>query len=197
MDANDKYACAELIQAWGLYRDQGKWPQLLATFVPEGQISVSWFSGGFREFVAHCRQSFEAGQRSKHQIFPSCVRIARERALAETSIVILVRQTISGVLADLTSYARFLDRLERRDGRWAIVERTAVYERDRFDRVEPSQSFHKLFAVSELSAYPEAYRYMAARLKSAGRALAPVVHYDGAPHTAQLCARYEAWLGDG
>jgi len=67
MDANDKYACAELIQAWGLYRDQGKWPQLLATFVPEGEIAVSWFSGSFREFVAHCRQSFEAGQRSKHQ----------------------------------------------------------------------------------------------------------------------------------
>ena len=126
MDANDKYACAELIQAWGLYRDQGKWPQLLATFVPEGEIAVSWFSGSFREFVAHCRQSFEAGQRSKHQIFPSCVRIAGDRALAETSIVILVRQTISGILADLTSYARFLDRLERRDGRWAIVERAAV-----------------------------------------------------------------------
>ena len=51
MDANDKYACAELIQTWGLYRDQGKWPQLLATFVPEGQIAVSWFSGSFREFV--------------------------------------------------------------------------------------------------------------------------------------------------
>ncbi|MBV8288724.1 MAG: hypothetical protein JOZ35_17570, partial [Hyphomicrobiales bacterium] len=55
MDANDKYACAELIQAWGLYRDQGKWPQLLATFVPEGQIAVSWFSGSFREFVDRCR----------------------------------------------------------------------------------------------------------------------------------------------
>src|SRR5947207_7290675 len=39
--------CAELIQGWGLYRDQGKWPQLLATFVPEGEIAVSWFSGGF------------------------------------------------------------------------------------------------------------------------------------------------------
>ena len=114
-ELHDKHACAELIQAWGLYRDQGKWPQLLATFVPEGEISVSWFSGSFREFVAQCRESFEAGQRSKHQIFPSYVRIARARALAETSIVILVRQTISGVLADLTSYARFLDRLERRD----------------------------------------------------------------------------------
>jgi len=195
MDANDKYACAELIQAWGLYRDQGKWPRLLATFVPEGEIAVSWFSGSFREFVAHCRQSFEAGQRSKHQIFPSCVRIAGDRALAETSIVILVRQTISGILADLTSYARFLDRLERRDGRWAIVERAAVYERDRLDLVTPSETLHKLFAESELSAYPEPYRYMAARLKAAGRALAPVVHYDAAPHTAQLRARYEAWLG--
>ena len=36
MDANDKYACAELIQAWGVYRDQGRWPELLATFVPDG-----------------------------------------------------------------------------------------------------------------------------------------------------------------
>jgi Tfp pilus assembly protein PilE len=195
MDANDKYTCAELIQAWGLYRDQGKWPQLLATFVPEGEIAVSWFSGSFREFVDRCRQSFEAGQRSKHQIFPSTVRVAGERAYAETNIVILVRQTVAGVLADLTSYARFVDRLERRDGRWAIVERAAVYERDRLDPVERAANFETLLAAEALSVYPPAYRYMAARLKAAGRALAPLVHYDGAPHTAQLYARYEAWLG--
>jgi hypothetical protein len=195
MDANDKYACAELIQAWGLYRDQGKWPQLLATFVPEGEIAVSWFSGSFREFVDRCRRSFEAGQRSKHQIFPSVVRLAGDRALAETNIVILVRQKIAGMLADMTSCARFLDRLERREGRWAIVERAAIYERDRLDAVEPSEAFDKLFAASELSTYPEAYRYMAARLNAAGRALAPVVHCDGSPHTAQLYARYEGWLG--
>src|SRR5712692_8117859 len=121
-EPNDKHACAELIQAWGLYRDQGKWPELLATFAPDGQIAVSWFSGGFPEFVDRCRQSFEAGQRSKHQIFPSVVRIAGRRALAETNIVILVRQKIGGVLADMTSYARFLDRLEQRSGRWHIVE---------------------------------------------------------------------------
>jgi len=195
MDANGKCACAELIQSWGLYRDQGKWPQLLATFVPEGEIAVSWFSGSFREFVDRCRQSFEAGQRSKHLIFPSLVRVAGERACAETNIVILVRQKIADVLADLTSYARFVDRLERRDERWAIVERAAVYERDRLDPVEPSANVEMLFAAAGLSVYPAAYRYMAARLKAAGRALAPVVHYDGAPHTAQLYARYEAWLG--
>jgi hypothetical protein len=194
MDTNDKYACAELIQAWGLYRDQGKWPELLATFVPDGQIAISWFSGSFPEFVDRCRQSFDAGQRSKHHIFPSIVRVAGERALGETNIVIMVRQKIGGVLVDMTSYARFLDRLERRSGRWAIAERTAVYERDRLDPVEPSEAFDKLFTESDLSIYPEAYRYMAARLAAAGRALAPVVYRDGSPHTEQLYVRYEAWL---
>jgi hypothetical protein len=194
MDVNDKYACAELIQRWGLYRDQGRWPELLATFVPEGQIAVSWFSGSFVDFVERCRRSFDAGQRSKHQIFPSVVRVAGDRALAETNIVILVRQRIADVLADMTSYARFLDRLERRGGRWAILERAAIYERDRLDPVEPSPAFDKLFATTDLSVYPEAYRYMAARLVAAGRSLAPVVYGDGAPQTAQLYARYAAWL---
>ena len=133
-DMQDKYSCAELIQAWGFYRDQGKWPQLLATFVPDGQIAVSWFSGPFREFVDRCTQSFNAGQRSKHHILPSLVRVAGGRALAETNVVILVRQKIGDVLADMTSYARFLDRLEKTSGRWAIVERAAIYERDRLDR---------------------------------------------------------------
>ncbi len=35
---------------------------------------------------------------------------------------------------------------------------------------------------------------MAFRLAAAGRPLAEPVHYDGAPHTDALRARYEAWL---
>src|SRR5262245_6415114 len=194
MNIDDKYACAERIQAWGFYRDQAKWPQLLATFAPDGEIAVSWFSGSFREFVERCRQAVEAGQRSKHHLFPSRVRVAGDRALAETNVVILVRQKISGALVDMTSHARFLDRLERRNGRWSILERTAIYGRDRLDPVEPSPAFDKLFAATDLSIYPEPYRYMAARLAAAGRALAPVIHHDGAPHTAQLYQRYDAWF---
>ena len=195
MDTADKHACAELIQSWGLYRDQGKWPELLATFTPDGEIAVSWFSGSFRAFVDRCRESFDKGVRSKHHIFPATVRLAGDRALGETNIVIHVRQNIGGVPVDMTSHARFLDRLDRRDGRWAVLERAAIYERDRLDPVEPSEAFDQLFKASDLSIYPEAYRYMAARLVAAGRALAPVVYCDGTPHTTQLYARYDAWLG--
>ena len=196
MDREDKLACAELIQAWGFFRDQGKWPQLLDTFVPEGQISVSWFRGSFGEFVDRCRQSFALGQRSKHHILPSSVRVAGGRAVAETNIVILVRQQIGAVWVDLTAYARFVDRLERREGRWMIVERAAIYERDRLDPVEPSPAFEQLFKDADLSVYPVQYRYMAARLAAAGRTLAPVVYRDGSPETTQLYARCEVWLGE-
>src|SRR5215471_4174767 len=115
MDTADKYACAELIQSWGFCRDQGKWQELTAIFTPDGEIAVSWFSGSYREFVDRCRQAVDAGQRSKHLLFPSVVRVSDGRAVAETNVVIMVRQKISGVLTDLTAYARFLDRLERSD----------------------------------------------------------------------------------
>src|SRR5499426_3436488 len=140
MSVEDKFACAELIQAWGLYRDQRRWDELLSTFHPDGEIAVSWFRGPFHDFVEHCKRIGS----SKHLIFPSLVRVAGDRALAETSIMILVRQVIEGLAVDMTSRARFLDRLERREGEWRILERAAIYEQDRLDPVEPSEAFAKL-----------------------------------------------------
>ena len=190
----DKFACAEVIQRWGLARDQGKWAELLATFTPDGTISVSWFSGPCAQFVERSRAGYEAGQRSKHHLLPSVVRVNGERAIGETSIVIHVRQAIGGVPVDMASHARFLDRLEWREGRWAIRERTAIYERDRLDPVEPSAAFDELFKANDFSRYPAQYRYMAARLAAVGRALAPVVYRDGEAETAELYAGYEAWF---
>jgi hypothetical protein len=190
MSLEDKYACAELIQAWGLYRDQHRWPELLSTFHPEGEIAVSWFRGPFKEFVEQCKRSGP----SKHLIFPALVRVAGERAVAETSIVILVRQGIEGLAVDMTARARFLDRLERREGAWRILERAAIYEQDRLDPVEPSTAFGLVLKASTPAKYPEPYRYMALRLDAADRPLAEPVHYDGSAPTTELYTRYEAWL---
>ena len=192
MSIEDKAACAELIQAWGLYRDQRRWPELLATFYPEGEIAVSWFRGPFRDFVEHCKR----GGLSKHLISPPVVRVAGERALAETNVVILVRQAIEDVAVDMTSRARFLDRLERRQGRWRILERAAIYEQDRLDPVEPSDAFARIIKAAAAARHPEPYRYMAVRLAAAGRPLAEPVHHDGAAATQELYVRYDTWLSE-
>jgi len=194
MDIADKQACADLVQKWGLARDQGRWDELLATFHPDGVIAVSWFRGPFAEFVARCRQNFGKGSIAKHQCWPASVRGVKSRAVAETNVAILVRQQIEGLWVDLTSRARFLDRIERRDGHWRIVERAAIYEQDRLDPVEPSIVFVKLMQAANAAQYPQQYRYMAYRVTAAGRGLANPVHYDGLPETEALKARYEAWL---
>jgi hypothetical protein len=196
MSLADKHACAEVIQTWGLARDLGRWPELVATFAPEGEIAVSWFRGPFADFVERCRQAFAAGNRSKHLLFPSAVRLNGGRAVAETSVVILVRQAIEGVLCDLTSYGRFLDRMERRD-RWVIVERSAIYEQDRLDPVQPSAAFDAMMQAAEVAQFPAPYRYMAFRVLAACRTLAPPVHCDRTPETDALHARYNAWLERG
>jgi hypothetical protein len=194
MTSADKQACAELILSWGLHRDQGRWPDLLATFHPDGEIAVSWFRGRFADFVTRCRQSFDAGNRSKHLLWPPVVRVNGERALAETNVGIVVRQDIEGVRCELNSSARFLDRLERRNGVWKIRERVTIYERDRLDPVVPSEAFDRLMENARLGIYPEAYRYMAFRLAAAGRSLALPLYADGTPETQSLQSQFVAWL---
>jgi hypothetical protein len=199
VERDDKLAIAELIQNWGVFRDQGKWKELRATFTADGHISVSWFRGPFEQFVEHCRASFGAGHSwSRHHLFAPAIKVAGDRAVAETAVIIRVRQPFNGIAVDLTSCSRFLDRLERQSVGWLIAERAAIYERDRLDPVEPSAAFEDLFKSANTAQYPEQYRYMAFRLAHAeGRSLAPVIYRDGGAETADLSARFAGWLGGG
>jgi hypothetical protein len=192
----DKIACAELVQTWGVCRDQGRWDELRATFTPDGLISVSWFRGPFAQFVDECRTSFEAGHIwSRHHLFPPTIKLNGDRAVVETSVIIRVRQPFNGIQIDLTSCSRFLDRQERYGSGWRIAERAAIYELDRLDPVEPSPAFQDLFKGADTAGYPEQYRYMAFRLAHApGRTLASVIYRDRGPETADLYERFSGWL---
>jgi hypothetical protein len=199
MEADDKSAIAELIQAWGVYRDQGKWPDLRGTFTPDGYISISWFRGPFGQFVERCEASFAGGDTwSRHHLYQPSIKLNGDRAVAETSVIIRVRQKFKDVPVDLTSWSRFLDRVERHSGGWLIAERAAIYERDRLDPVEPSEAYELLFAAGGAVRFPEQYRYMAFRLAhTRERRLAPVVYRDRGEETAKLYARFSAWLVGG
>ena len=193
MDAADKTACAELVQAWGFARDQGRWADLTDIFHPDGRIHVSWFMGAYADFVERCRQN-HGRTRSKHLLWPARVTMNGGRALSECNVAILVRQIIDGIEVDLTSYARFVDRIERRDDRWRIAERATIYEQDRLDPVLPSPAFDALMQGADTARFPPPYRYMGYRVEAAGRSLAEPVHYDGLAETEALKARYAAWL---
>jgi hypothetical protein len=189
----DKQACGDLIRSWGAYRDQRRWAELLDTFTADGTIAVSWFRGSFADFVERCRSRAGAGT-AKHLLFPSLVRLQGARALVETNVVILVRQHIEGIEVDLTSYARFADRLVKSSSGWRIAERAAIYEKDRLDAVEPGARFAELLQKADSGQFPAPCRYMAYRIGAYGGALATPIYADGTPDTAALLRRYEEWL---
>ena len=58
---------------------------------------MSWFREHYPEFVAHCRKNFGRGSVAKHLLWPARVTLNGGRATTETSVAILVRQTIDGV----------------------------------------------------------------------------------------------------
>ena len=195
---HDIMAIAQVIQIWGLARDQGRWQQLGDTFTPDGCIHVTWFHGAFADFVAASRRMYQpASPRPKHVIGLPVVSVVGDRAVAETNIQILSRFQTGQLAIDNTSYARFLDRLMRGPKGWRICDRVAIYEKDRLDPVQPDPAFDRFMAETDFSAFPEPYRYLGHRLESSGRALVDGILCDG---TAQAMAAIEAahdWVQQG
>ena len=60
------------------------------------------------------------------------------RAIAQTKMTISQRAEVDGVLCDVVCTGRFYDFLEKRDGRWGLVLRQPIYEKDRLDPVDPA-----------------------------------------------------------
>jgi len=69
------------------------------------------------------------------------------------------RAAVHGVLCDVTCTGRFYDFIERRGGRWGLVLRQPIYEKDRMDPVDPDA--HLSLDPHLLARFPEGYRHLA------------------------------------
>lgn len=199
MTTDDITQIAQLCQAWGLYRDQGRWDELAQTFTADGTITVTWFDGRFADFIAASQAQHQPrSPRVKHQIALPVVAVRGNRAVSEGNVQIMGRFAAApGVVVDYTSHARFLDRLERdRDG-WRIARRIAIYEKDRLDAVTPGPAFDAFMRETDFSAVPEPYRYLGHRLLTSGRSLHDGIPCDGTPEAARALAEAQDWLVRG
>ena len=191
--ASDREMIGELMQNWGFWRDQGEWDALRTTFHPEGRIRVTWFSGLFTEFVTTSMEMRKRRSGVKHWIGGSKIDINGDRAIAETNVMIMGRPVLHDVLVDSVAYSRFYDLVEKRDGVWRILEREAIYEKDRVDPVVHGTLVP--FDLAKLNAFPPAYRHLAYSLGSSGYTVSADLPTDGSEALERLYARGSAWLG--
>jgi hypothetical protein len=95
--------------------------------------------------------------------------VNRDRAFSRCHANLYIRDEIDGHEFDMQTWMRFFDLLERRDNVWRIFKRTAVYEKDRMDPVDPRGFPGDLFADMDLSAYPTSAKFLCYRIKRSGR----------------------------
>lgn len=192
----DQQAIAANVTHFAL-RDQGDWAGLRDLFSSDGQIAVTWYRGGIDGFIAASQQMAEdQGTQSKHWIGTPRIRLCGDRALSETDVTIMARSQVASVEVDVTSYARFFDTFRRDDdGRWRVVQRTAIYEKDRIDPVAPSLLFSLLYPFAGFDDYPPAYRHLAAGLARKGFKLAEPIIVSHSPAESELKTAAAQWAG--
>jgi hypothetical protein len=94
-----------------------------------------------------------------HFLGGTSVEVKGERAIAQTKMTISQRGAVDGVPVDVVCTGRFYDFFAKRDGRWAIVRRQPIYEKDRMDPVAPDAKLALDPAL--LERFPEGYRHLA------------------------------------
>lgn len=160
----DRLAIRDLVENWAVWRDAGDWERFATVWHDEGWMSATWFQGPARDFMRVSQEGFAKGVRILHFLGGTSIDLAGERAIAQTKMTISQRALVHDVLCDVICTGRFYDFLEKRYdqsgvGKWGIVRRQPIYEKDRIDPVDPAASLR--LDQKALAALPEGYRHLA------------------------------------
>ena len=189
---DDRLLIRELVENWALWRDAGDWERFATVWHDDGFMMATWFQGPAPDFIRVSREGFERGVSILHFLGGFTVDIAGERAIAQTKMTISQRAELDGVTVDVVCTGRFYDFLERRDGRWGIVLRQPIYEKDRLDPIDPSA---KLKLDDELlSQFPDGYRHLGYVQTAAGYDVKRDMPGLVGPEVELLYRRGAAWL---
>ena len=120
------------------------------------------------------------------------IDLSADRAIAQTKMTISQRSDVHGVLCDVVCTGRFYDFLERRQGRWGLVVRQPIYEKDRIDPVDPSASLK--LDDKLLSQFPVGYRHLAYLQTEIGYSVKKDMPGLKGPEVEALYARGQHWL---
>ena len=96
---------------------------------------------------------------------------------------------------DVVCTGRFYDFIERRAGRWGIVLRQPIYEKDRLDPVDPAARLE--LPGQELERFPAGYRHLAYLQAGLGYRVKPDMPGLTGPEVEALYQRGARWLAGG
>ena len=188
----DKLVIRELIENWAVWRDARMWERFRTVWHDDGRMMATWFQGTADEFIKVSQEGYDRGVRILHFLGGSSIDIKGKRAVAQTKMTIAQRAVVEKVLCDVVCTGRFYDFLERRRGRWGLVLRQPIYEKDRLDPVDPAAT--PKLDKKLLASFPEGYRHLAYLQAKIGYKIKTDMPGLDGPAVEALYARGAAWL---
>ena len=156
--SEDRLAIIETVNNWALWRDAGDWERFRTVWHDDGWMTATWFQGPADKFIEVSKAGFDKGVSILHFLGGSSVDLKGGRAIAQTKMTISQRGSLDRELVDVVCTGRFYDFFEKRAGRWGIVRRQPIYEKDRMDPVDPSVRLK--LDPDLLGSLPEGYRHL-------------------------------------
>lgn len=154
------------IDNWVIWRDSNQWERFRTLWHDDGVMVASWRQASVDDFISGSREGFDRGVRIFHQLGGSSVDVSGDRAVSMTKVTIAQRGPVHGVIFDVTCMARHYDFWERRNGRWGLLLRESVYEKDWWNPVELGATIEP--DRDRLESYPDGYRHLAYLQQEAG-----------------------------
>jgi SnoaL-like domain len=131
----DRLAIAETLTLYCRGIDRCDADQLAAVFTPDARIDYGDGAKPIAETIPGLMAGLGAMRLTQHNIANTVMRITGTRAKAETNCVALHLIPTPDGEVELVVGGRYLDRLEKREGRWQIAERLYVMD---WNRTSPS-----------------------------------------------------------
>ena len=188
----DRLAIIETVNNWALWRDAGDWERFRTVWHDDGWMTATWFQGPARDFIAVSKQGFERGVNILHFLGGFTCDVAGARAISQVKMTINQRADVDGVLVDVVCIGRFYDFVERRQGRWGIVRRQPIYEKDRMDPVDPAARL--TLDAARLASLPEGYRHLGYLQSKVGFTVKTGLPGLRGPAVEKVYAEGAAWL---
>jgi len=191
----DRLAIRDLVENWAVWRDAGDWERFRTVWHDDGVMMATWFQGNADAFIAVSRKGFESGVSILHFLGGTSIDLKGSRAIAQTKMTINQRAVVDGVECDVVCTGRFYDFIEKRAGRWGVVLRQPIYEKDRIDPVDPNRA--PKLDRARLERYPVGYRHLAYLQEGLGFKVKPDMPGLTGKQVEALYARGRAWLDGG
>ena len=157
----EKLAIREVLENWVVWRDSGDWERFRTVWAEEGWMMATWFQGSAADFIKVSIEGWNKGVSILHFLGGMSIEVEGNRAIAQTKMTISQRAKVDEHLVDVVCTGAFMISSRSASGRWVIVLRQPIYEKDRMDVIDPDPANPLLLDQALLEQFPEGYRHLA------------------------------------